>query len=164
MTTQIQLYLARHAHAEDDAESDELRPLSLKGHRQMQRLVDGLDGKELLLPEVIWQSGLLRAAETAAALHQSLFPKIPIAKKSGLAPEDDPAPLLPQINRLEASCLVVGHEPNLSRLASLLLAGDDSFERVVFAKASILCLSRLKIGSQSTPWQIEWHLNHAFFK
>lgn len=161
---QISLYLARHAHAEDDAASDEVRPLSAKGHRQMERLVNGLAGKDLLLPEVVWQSGLLRAQQTALALQEGLFPRLPMIKKRGLAPFDDPAAVRSQIEHLAQCCLVVGHEPNLSRLTSLLLAGDASFERVIFPKASILCLSRLKTSGSATPWQIEWHISHQFFK
>lgn len=161
---QQRLYLARHAHALDFAPRDEDRPLSSKGLRQCERLANGLVGKDLIKVDTIWRSGLIRANETAAALAAGLELTVPTLEKSGLAPYDDPSSIAAQLNQLDESCLVVGHDPNLSRLASHLLVGDDRFQRVVFPKASILCLSRIRSGGQATPWQIEWHLNHKHFK
>lgn len=158
------LYLVRHAHALDDAPSDELRPLSPKGHKQCQRLVRGLSPTGLVAVDTLWHSGLLRARETAEALVEGLQLSAPMTRKKALAPAGDPAAVARQLNALSVNCLVAGHEPNLSFLASLLLAGHTEFQRLVFAKASILCLSRLNAGNQSTSWQIEWHLHHKCFK
>ncbi|MBK1878166.1 phosphohistidine phosphatase SixA [Pelagicoccus mobilis] len=158
------LYLVRHAHALDDAPSDELRPLSPKGHKQCARLVKGFSKNRLIQVDTIWQSGLVRAYETAEALATGLELDAQLTQKDGLAPFDNPIAIATQLNELSLSCLVAGHEPNMSYLASLLLTGNGDFQRVVFPKASILCLSRMKVGSQSTDWQIEWHLSHKHFK
>ncbi len=158
------LYIARHAHALDDAASDAERALSPKGYKQMARLAKGLDAKELFHPETVWHSGLLRARQTAETLLEGLQIHIPLAQKDGLAPYDEPADIADELNALDKDCLVVGHQPNLSLLASLLLLGGGAFQGIVFAKASVLCLSRIKVGAQATPWQIEWHLSHKFFK
>lgn len=158
------IHLARHAHAESDASSDALRPLSPKGHRQCARLVKAFSSNEMIQTTTVWQSGLVRSFETADALTKGLELPAAIIQKDGLAPCDDPTPIADQLNELDQNCLVVGHEPNLSYLASLLLAGDDSLQRIVFPKASILCLSRMKAGTQATPWQIIWHLSHKHFK
>ncbi|MDQ8202419.1 phosphohistidine phosphatase SixA [Pelagicoccus sp. SDUM812003] len=157
------LYLVRHAHALDDAPSDALRPLSPKGEKQCRRLVSGLSSLEPSI-DCIWQSGLVRAEETARLIADGLELSHPLTQKNGLAPFDSPAGIAAQAHELSLSCMIVGHEPNLSCLASLLLSGHDGFQRVVFPKASVLCLSRLKAGPQATPWQIEWHLNHKMFK
>ncbi|MDQ8182729.1 phosphohistidine phosphatase SixA [Pelagicoccus sp. SDUM812005] len=158
------LYLLRHAHAESDAPSDALRPLSPKGHRQCARLAKAFASNQMLQTAAIWQSGLVRSYETAENIALGLELEVPLQQRDGLAPCDDPTPVAAKLNALDHNCLVVGHEPNLSYLASLLLAGDDSFQRIVFPKASILCLSRMKVGPQSTPWQIVWHLSHKHFK
>ncbi|MDQ8200477.1 phosphohistidine phosphatase SixA [Pelagicoccus enzymogenes] len=158
------LYLVRHAHAESDAPSDALRPLSPKGHRQCDRLVKAFFRNQQIQTPAIWQSGLLRARQTAEALAQGLDITAPLEQRDGLAPYDNPSDIADQLNALDHSCLVAGHEPNLSLLASLLIAGHDNFQRIVFPKASILCLSRMKVGPQATPWQIEWHLSHKHFK
>lgn len=159
------LYLARHAHAVDDAPSDEVRPLSPKGRKQLARLIKGLKNRNLIVPELIWHSGLDRAVETARILKDGLYLSPALTTMPALAPFGDPANIVESIEEIrQGSCLIVGHEPHLSRLTSLLLSGDTAFERVVFQKASVLCLSRLKSGDQTTPWQIEWHLSHLLFK
>ncbi|MDQ8184905.1 phosphohistidine phosphatase SixA [Pelagicoccus sp. SDUM812002] len=158
------LHLVRHAHAESDAPTDALRPLSPKGHRQCSRLVEAFSKNQMIQASTIWHSGLVRAFETAEALANGLKLGTHLVQKDGLAPYDDPTTIAAEMNALDQSCLVAGHEPNLSYLASLLLAGHDSFQRVVFPKASILCLSRMKAGTQATPWQIVWHLSHKHFK
>lgn len=158
------LHLVRHAHAENDAPSDALRPLSQKGHRQCDRLVKAFSSNQMIQVTSIWHSGLVRAFETAEALANGLELPASLAQKDGLAPCDDPKAIAAELHASNQSRLLAGHEPNLSCLASLLLAEDDSFQRIVFPKASILCLSRMKVGSQSTPWQIVWHLSHKHFK
>lgn len=160
---EIRLYIARHAHA-SEADSDYIRPLSEKGHRQMDRLCKGLAGKSAIEPTAIWHSGLTRADETAQRLKEGLQLEPVLKEKKGLAPFDDPELIAKQLDQTMESVLLAGHEPNLSRLAALLLSENEAFERVLFPKASILCLSRLKVGTQSTPWQIEWHINHRLFK
>ncbi|EDY82861.1 phosphohistidine phosphatase SixA [Verrucomicrobiia bacterium DG1235] len=158
------LYLVRHAHALDDAPCDELRPLSPKGHKQCKRLVKAFAGKNQIEVDAIWQSGLVRAYETAEVLASGLELTAPLTQKDGLAPCEDPSPIAAQLDALNHNCLVAGHEPNLSYLASLLLTGNGDFQRVIFPKASILCISRMKVATQATPWQIEWHLNHKHFR
>lgn len=130
----------------------------------MDRLCNGLKNKGMILPVEIWHSGYTRAQETAEALKKGLELEVPLRKRRGLTPFDDPSQVEEKINGFDANLMVVGHEPNLSRLASLVLTQTTEFERVVFNKAAILCLSHLKIGIQSTAWQIEWHLNHKHFK
>ena len=160
---EIRLYLARHAHA-DPAFTDETRPLSSKGKKQVRRLCDGFSRSGLLQPESIWHSGLTRAEETAQGLASGLKLEVPLIQKSGLSPFDDPASILGLIDSFRCSILIVGHEPNLSYLARLLVDPNLGREPIVFPKASVLCFSRLVVGSQHTPWQIEWHISHRFFK
>ncbi len=157
------LYLVRHAHA-SNAERDEERPLSSKGERQMDRICAAFHGKSLIAPSLVWQSSLLRAQETAARLMEGLEITAPVKTIDGLAPYDDPIEIAESIDQSDENLLVVGHEPNLSSLAAHLVSGTQTLECVVFPKASILCLGRLNIGSQVTPWQIEWHINHRLFK
>jgi len=160
---EIRLYIARHAHAEA-AMDDDIRPLSPKGHKQVSRLCEGFSRSGLLQPESIWHSGLVRAEETARGLAEGLNLKAPLVQKKGLTPCDNPASILSLIDSLQHSTMIVGHNPNLSYLASLLIDPELNREPIVFLKGSVLCLSRLVIGSQSTPWQLEWHISHHFFK
>lgn len=157
------LYLARHAHALDDAPSDDERPLSPKGRKQLARLCGALRGKDLITPDAIWHSGLLRARETAEALKEGLALDAPLFREPGLAPCDDPVAAAARLSGLDLSCLVAGHEPILSAIAALLLGGGPAGPSVVFEKASILCLSRAAFNGRALPWTIRWHVNHRLF-
>lgn len=162
---EIKLYLARHAHASDHA-SDELRPLSEKGRKQARRLAKGLLHSGQATPAANWHSHLRRAVETAEILGSLLAPETPLREKRGFAPYDSPAATLALVDALRESTMIVGHEPQLSGLAGLLLATADGkpFDRIALPKASILCLSRMVAGDQATRWQIEWHVHHKLFK
>jgi len=157
------LYLVRHAHA-SDLQPDSERPLSAKGKRQIERISSALRKKGLIEPSVIWHSPYLRAIETATLLHEGLGLSVGLEIVNGITPFDDPSKIAERIDRSNEDIMVVGHEPNLSSLASLLLSGAQSFQCIVFPKTSILSLTRLKVGDQSTPWQINWHISHKLFK
>lgn len=156
------LYLVRHAHA-SDSQPDSERPLSPKGRNQIERISKALQEKGLIEPSLIWHSPYLRAVETANLLHEGLGLSVPFETIAGLTPFDNPSAVAERIDPSESSVMVVGHEPNLSTLASILLSGTQSFECIVFPKASILHLTRLRIRDQCTPWQINWHINPKLF-
>ena len=69
-----------------------------------------------------YSSPYRRARETAElAVKSGMAPKVELT--SCLAPGGDPWPL---VQRLQGSCLLVGHEPDLSRLAALLMGARPS--------------------------------------
>ena len=157
------LHIVRHAHA-SNSEADHERPVSPKGRRQLSRLRQALEGKQLIAPSEIWHSDLTRAIETAQQLAEELELNAPLKTVEGLRPFDDPIATAELIDSCSTDLMVVGHEPHLSSLAAQLITGMQTLECVVFQKASILCLRRLKVGDQATPWQIEWHIHHRLFK
>lgn len=146
------LYLIRHAHAVDAAEDPE-RPLSRRGIAQVRALTNFLKGSDEFAPDEIWHSPLLRSQETAELLKQGLRLKATPLLVPGLEPDDDPAAIARRLTQANASVAIVGHEPHLSALASLLVAGQASPPRFVMKKGSILALEGL------TPyWMVRWHL------
>ena len=157
------LYVVRHAHA-SSSETDHNRPVSSKGKRQLNRLCQVFKGKSLITPAEIWHSGLTRAIETAQQIAEELELTAPLKTVTGLRPFNDPIAAAGFIDDTSLDLMIVGHEPHLSSLAAQLVTGVQTLECVVFPKASILCIRRLKIGSQATPWQIDWHLHHRLFK
>lgn len=118
-TASMNLLLWRHAEAED-GRNDLQRALTRRGHKQAEAIAAWLrshapaDLRVLVSPAV-------RTRQTADALGCA-YTVVP-----ELAPEAAPAhilaasgwPLAPR------SVLVVGHQPTLGRVASLLLAGQD---------------------------------------
>ena len=118
----MDLILWRHADAEYDAPSDLKRRLTAKGEKQAetmaQWLAPRLAGRKLRLVA----SGARRAQETLSALSRDfeIEPRLnPGAsprrylEASGWPEEED------------AVEIIVGHQPEIGRVASLLLAGEE---------------------------------------
>jgi phosphohistidine phosphatase len=115
----VDLILWRHAEAEP-GEPDLGRRLTSKGLKQAERVADWLDGR---LPDTtrILASPADRAQQTALALKR----KFRTAEE--LAPGASASGVLAAAGWPDAreSVLVVGHQPTLGEVASLLLAGDE---------------------------------------
>ena len=138
------LHLIRHGHALP-ADEDAARPLSPRGRADVTALATRLraDG---LTPAAIWHSPLRRARETAALLAQHAQPAgepIMLIGKSHLQPEDDPEKIARLLADLppRANLAIVGHEPHLSALATLLATGRAQPPRFAFETAGLLTLA-----------------------
>lgn len=147
------LYLVRHADALD-AEQDELRPLSPKGCAQIAALAKFLARTAAFRPEEIWHSPLVRARETAHLLAQHLRLKTPLAEMPDLRPEDDPAATVRRLKKARRPVAVVGHEPHLSALASLLVRGTAEPPVFVMKKSAVLALE-----PAGEYWFVHWHVS-----
>ncbi len=120
----MKLYLVRHAHAVDETENL-LRPLSAKGHAQMDALCTALRGERKdFSPDVLWHSPLVRARETAELLAKHLHLPAPLREVPGITPDDDPRDIAPKLTTLTETIAIVGHEPHLGMLAGLLINGS----------------------------------------
>jgi phosphohistidine phosphatase len=140
----LNLYLVRHAFAShaDPAQwpDDADRPLTEDGARRFRAAARGL---RRIVPDVdvVLASGFARAWQTAELLHEAAgWP----------APEECPAleagrpasSLLPILrDRPERSIAVVGHEPHLSMLASLLCAGSEDALNFEVKKGAVALLA-----------------------
>jgi len=119
-TSEVQLYLLRHAHAGDPAKwtgPDSARPLSDKGQGQAVRM--GLFLADAgFVPDLIMSSPLVRALETARLVATPLG--LPIIVSNDLASSLD----LDSLDRLLTRAgnprrpLLVGHDPDFSMLAA----------------------------------------------
>lgn len=117
----MDLILWRHADAEYDAPSDLKRRLTPKGQKQAEKMAQWLSahlaGRKLHLVA----SGARRAQETLSALSRD-FEIDP-----GLNPGASPRRYLEASGWPEdedAVVIIVGHQPEIGRVASLLLAGE----------------------------------------
>ena len=149
----MKLYLIRHAHALDGAD-DAARPLSGKGRTQVKRLASFLRASGAFAPEEIWHSPLVRARQTAELLAERLKLDAPRREVTGLAPMDDPRVIAQRLAREKRALALVGHDPHMSALASLLVAG--AMERPVFElkKCSMLALEHT-----AGCWLVRWHVS-----
>lgn len=153
----MHLYLIRHAHAEDGSR-DSLRPLSAKGLRQVRTMGRRLRRAEAFEVQEIWHSPLRRAAETAALLCQRLREKVPLMEVAGLKPQDDPHLILRRLKQAEVPVAIVGHDPHLSALASLLITGSAEPAKFWLKKCAVIRLDHSGAG-----WCVRWMISPELY-
>ena len=132
------LYLLRHADADTVAESDDARCLSEKGLAQAKKVARFCEAHDLQ-PAQILSSPVRRAHETALIVSAHLRAELEIAPwlACGLHPERAVEEL--KAHRKHESVMIVGHEPDFSRLAAHLL-GLPGEDRIAVRKASLTLL------------------------
>ena len=126
----MNLYLLRHAIAEERSGSspagDAQRRLTQEGARKMRRIAKGMKASKLSF-DLILTSPYPRARETATIVAETFGAVKKVELAPALAPHGNPKQLIDDLHRHHPDrkhVLLVGHEPYLSRLISLLLTGD----------------------------------------
>jgi phosphohistidine phosphatase len=114
----MRVVLVHHAEAVGP-EVDPQRPLSTAGQQRAAMLANRLK-HEAFAPQAIWHSGKLRARQTAEAFLLACAPFAEFKMIRGLLPDDPPAWLREELAEEARDVLVVGHIPNIMRLAALL--------------------------------------------
>ena len=147
------LYLIRHADALP-ADDDAARPLSEHGRKQVRGLARFLRASEAFAPAEIWHSPLVRARETAKLLTSELRLELPHVQVPELEPEADPRAIARRTSVVKYSVAAFGHEPHLSALASLLVAGAVEPTVFVMKKCAVLALERA-----GHHWIVRWHVS-----
>ncbi|MCS7006277.1 MAG: phosphohistidine phosphatase SixA [Thermoleophilia bacterium] len=150
----MELYLVRHAIAEPRGGTDDaLRDLTEEGSARLRAAAAGLQRLDVEV-EAVLSSPYRRAWRTATILREEIGWPAP-ERLDALAATASPADCLEALGaRSERSLALVGHEPHLSGLASLLLAGDERSVRLDLRKAGVLCLdlARPDPGSATLRW------------
>lgn len=141
----MKFYLVRHAIAEDAGtsghEDDSLRPLTEKGGDKMKKIASAL--RDLgVEPDLIVSSPYVRASQTASILAKTLKYKDELVYNDSLVPMGEPGDMIGEINEKYSvdELMLVGHEPSLSALASVLLAGNSDLV-IHLKKGGVCCLS-----------------------
>ena len=157
----IHVYLVRHAIAEqrdfvrwpDDAE----RPLSPAGTTRFRAAARGL---RELVPEidVVLTSPYVRSVQTAEVLAEETgWPAAqPAPQLAGNRPAADALALLRSLEGI-GSVALVGHEPCLSSLTSLLAAGDEGVLRPEVKKGAVVflaCPGAVAPGAGVLRWSV----------
>lgn len=158
------LHLVRHAHAVTEAEKPS-RPLSTRGRADAARLARFFVGNGCFKPAQLWHSPLLRSRETADELLKRLALDAVVVETPGLLPEDNPhdfAERLALHPKDRGDLALVGHEPHLSALASLLVRGKASPVLFTLKKGAVLTLEstdREHKKSGFERWTVRWHVS-----
>ncbi len=133
------VYLMRHGIAEtlsSTSPDDCQRSLSLRGKERTKNVARGLRALQVH-PQRIVSSPLVRSVETAQVVHSTLEVEAPLVQCEHLAPGGDPRQLLIWLaDRKEPVTLLVGHSPDLSRLAALLVSPSAEV-RLQFKRAGV---------------------------
>ena len=145
----MKLYVVQHAKAVEK-EVDAERALSAEGKQDIGRVAAFVKGQNLSI-ERIWHSGKFRAAQTAEALAKAVRAG-KVEEREGLKPNDSVQKVANELGASEASTMLVGHMPFVSRLASALLSGSEKAEVVKFRQGCVVCLGRGEDGK----WAVEW--------
>lgn len=157
------LYLVRHAHADTEEENPQ-RPLSERGRAQVRALAAFFGNNHLLAPSHVWHSPLVRARETAGLLFRNLASEAALIETPGLLPEDDPLEMLARLAAVPPALnvAIVGHQPHLGALATLLMRGKPGPELFVLKKGAVLALERTMHVRRKTGlprWRVCWHIS-----
>lgn len=128
----MNLFLLRHGIAVDRGlpgyEDDSQRPLTPKGAARIHRIAKAAKGLGLTF-DLILSSPYLRAQQTAQVVASFYKIEDRLRLTENLTPATPPSALIGEIYETYAealSILLVGHEPSMSTLASVLLTGDEN--------------------------------------
>ena len=136
---EVDLWLVRHAPAEEAADADAGRALSQRGRQRFERVVLGLDALGVEFDHLL-TSPLLRARQTAHLIagHARSEPRV----LEALAAEPDGELLAAIAAAAGTSVALVGHEPWLSQLAAWLVVGSrDANAGLAFKKGGLAWLA-----------------------
>lgn len=155
----MDLFILRHAIAEEKETytgPDSERPLTEKGAKKMRRIAGSLRKMEISF-DVVLSSPFRRAKETAEIVVNEFHCETALKFSAHLKVGGNPAALIDEINKSygrSESILLVGHEPYLSGLISMLISGENGLP-IALRKGGICKLSvgSLRYGRCAT---LEW--------
>jgi phosphohistidine phosphatase len=158
----MNLYLLRHGIAGERGDpryaDDSLRPLVPEGRRKMRRIAAGMHALNLEF-ELWLTSPSLRARQTAEIVAAVYHAQPDLHWVAELAPEGSPRKLVHLLQQQHAAAeniLLVGHEPYLGELMSLLLAGRTDLP--LGLKKGGLCLLSVESLGAGPCARLEWLL------
>ncbi len=138
----MQVYLLRHAIAEPrDPEHypvDADRPLTGTGRRRMVRAARGLRALCARL-DLVLTSPLVRTRQTARIVVPLFRPRPPLRALRPLSPGGGAGGVFAALSQVpaDASVLLVGHEPDLGRLAAAMLLDPRTDLPIEFKKGGL---------------------------
>ncbi len=134
------------------------RPLSPEGERKLRVIAEAMQALELSF-DLVLSSPYLRAHQTAEVVAKTLDLRKKLRFSDSLVPDGSTRRLVEFLNRLQPapeSVLLVGHEPYLSGLISLLVAGKRSCS--VTLKKGGLCRLTTESLKHGRCAALEWLL------
>jgi phosphohistidine phosphatase len=148
----VNLYLLRHGIAVEPGtpgyENDSERPLIPKGERRLRKAAAAMKQLDLSI-DLILSSPFTRARQTAEIVAGELKLLKWLKFSDALMPGGNAQALIQELNETKPApenVLLVGHEPDLSRLISLLVAGDANAAAFQMKKGGLCKLQASELG------------------
>lgn len=148
----MKLYLVQHAKAKEKSE-DPTRPISEMGRKIALRMAQYAQQHLKIKVKRIYQSGKLRASQTADIFAEYLQCS-EIIESNDLEPLADPSIWSSKLLSIYDDIMIIGHLPHLSNLVTLLFSGQGESKIMKFRNVGIVCLSRDEYGKWSLEWAI----------
>lgn len=163
----IELILIRHSVAFEREEfrkktklDDAFRPLTVKGRRRLEKMSRMMKKRWIKNLDLIITSPYTRARQSAQIISQ-VFDEQKVIECAELVPQSPPQAFVKWMksqNFKGNTFAIVGHEPNLSLLATYLLAGNE-YAFLEFKKAGLMCLEVDMVKSLGpSSAQLQWFI------
>ncbi len=150
----LRVYLVRHAKAvKEGYANDAERALTPRGVQDIERIAARMAEAGVAVQQ-IRHSGLVRAAQTAEILGRHLNPPGGVVAVAGLTYADPVEPLARELHLEPDPVMLVGHNPFMEQLASLLLTGSAGRTPVWFATSTVACFAYAE-----GAWSVRWVLS-----
>jgi phosphohistidine phosphatase len=158
----MELYILRHGIAAErgsgESPSDSQRPLTPDGVKKLRRIVSAMQSLDLTF-DLILSSPYARTRQTADMVAKGLGLERALELSALLEPGADLEALIAELasRRKDAErILLVGHEPMLSSLISVLVSGETDLE--ITLKKGGLCKLSIRTVSPGRCATLEWLL------
>jgi phosphohistidine phosphatase len=154
LTITTQLYIIRHAWAEDPGPEfdDHARPLTKKGRKRFERFIRHLAAGGFSV-DLIATSPLVRTRQTAEIMADVLLPRPRVEVVDALAPASDWQQIVEWTVEQDAARVAwVGHAPCVGRLVALCI-GDGS--AAIHMQKGAVASIRLDDGL-GHPGELQW--------
>jgi phosphohistidine phosphatase len=146
----MNLYLVQHAEAKSKDEDPD-RPLTDKGQSDIKKVANYVAQHGALQVGQILHSGKTRARQTAEVLAGALKGSGQVDQDDDLGATDEPSIWANRLSDSREDVILVGHMPHLSKLAALLVCGDEEGQAVDFQNGGVVCLTQ-----DEDTWAVSW--------
>lgn len=134
-------------------EIDPERPLSERGRWDVEQVAAFL-ATAGIRATAIFHSGKKRTQQTADILAMRIAASARAEKISGIDPLDPVEALVSRIDEWPSDTIVVGHQPFMGKLVSLLVTCNEEGAVVSFRPGCIICLEHEENAGWSMAWMI----------
>lgn len=142
------IYFVQHGLALEK-EQDAERPLSTEGRESINCIAGHLQKMGITINKIC-HSGKTRAKETAQ-IFADYIGDGQLSELSGMNPNDDVTAFAGNLQ--DDDTMYVGHLPQMDKLVSYLITGDENTRVVKFTNGGVVC-----IGKETTGFHIDWYL------